>query len=75
MPGDRLYLHSDGLVDERNSAGEIYGRERLKAAISETRSMEPQASLDYCVNDVISWSGSESLRDDVSMIVVQVENT
>ena len=31
--GDRLYLHSDGLFEERNDKGEDFGRERLKAAI------------------------------------------
>jgi sigma-B regulation protein RsbU (phosphoserine phosphatase) len=75
MPGDRLYLHSDGLVEERNKEGEIYGRERLKTAISQTQTMALQASLDFCVNHVISWGGGENLKDDVSMIVVQIEST
>ncbi|MDJ0868644.1 MAG: SpoIIE family protein phosphatase [Myxococcota bacterium] len=34
-PGDRLVLYSDGVIEQRNSGGEEFGRERLAASLGE----------------------------------------
>ena len=70
--GDRLFLHSDGLVEERNSDGQEYSRERLMAAISESGLIPLEESMQSFVNAVIAWGGSEHLKDDASIVALEV---
>jgi sigma-B regulation protein RsbU (phosphoserine phosphatase) len=70
-PGDRLYLYSDGLDEQRNSSGEQFGRERLRDAIAWEREVPLHASLDHLVDEVVAWRGDERLDDDVSILAVE----
>ncbi len=70
--GDRLFLHSDGLVEERNPDGHEYSRERLMTAITESGSTPLEESLQSFVNAVIAWGGSEHLKDDASIVALEV---
>jgi len=70
--GDRLYLHSDGLFEEKNDEGEQFGRERLKAAIDKGYSKPLKESVDFLVQEVISWKGDDQLRDDISVLAMEM---
>lgn len=39
-PGDRVVLYSDGVIDERNPAGEPFGQERLERALAASRNCD-----------------------------------
>ncbi len=71
-PGDRLYLYSDGLTEEVNSAGEEFGDERVQAAIVEDRSLPLEESVESLVQHVLAWRGDEHLKDDVSVVAVEI---
>lgn len=70
-PGDRLYLHSDGLDEQRNPSGEPFGRERLRDVIAWEREVPLQASLEHLIDEVVAWRGDERLDDDVSILAVE----
>jgi len=70
--GDRLYLHSDGLFEERNDKGEEFGRERLKAAIEKGYSKSLEESVDFLVQEVIAWKSDDQLRDDISVLAIEM---
>jgi serine phosphatase RsbU (regulator of sigma subunit) len=72
QPGDRLYLYSDGLTEEMNGAEEQFGDERLLSAIAESRVLSLQESVDFLLEQVVAWRGDEHLRDDVSIVGVEV---
>ena len=71
-PGDRLYLYSDGIPEAPSLAGEPFGNDRLLRLIEAGRA-EPLCSV---VNDLVAevevWSGEAGVRDDVSMVAVEV---
>jgi sigma-B regulation protein RsbU (phosphoserine phosphatase) len=71
-PGDRLYLHSDGLTEEVNSQDEEFGDDRLLAAIADSQDLSLQDSVESLVQQVVAWRGEEHLRDDVSLLAVSV---
>ena len=73
-PGDRLYMHSDGVNEERNGAGEQFGEERLTATITTGRDLTLQESVDSIIHDVMSWRGDENFTDDVSVLGVEMHN-
>ncbi|MGA2621610.1 MAG: SpoIIE family protein phosphatase [Thermoguttaceae bacterium] len=72
QPGDRLYLHSDGLTEEINAKDEQFGNERLAAAIADGQALSLQESVESLVQKVVAWRGEEYLRDDVSILAVSV---
>ena len=72
QPGDRLYLHSDGLTEEVNPQKEEFGDERLLSAIAEGRSLSLNESVESLVEKVVAWRGEEHLRDDVSILAIAV---
>ena len=70
-PGDRIYFHSDGLVEEHDAQREEYGRERLKRVIEAYREAPLGESIEACIADVVAWRGDDRLKDDVSVIAME----
>jgi sigma-B regulation protein RsbU (phosphoserine phosphatase) len=71
-PGDRVGLFSDGLLEQRNEAGVVFGRERLLAALA-TEGLVP---LIRAVFDAVgSHAGGMALADDATAAVIEVRAT
>lgn len=73
QPGDRLYLHSDGLTEEVNAEDEMFGDERLLSAIADGQSLSLNETVESLVRKVIAWRGEDHLKDDVSILAIAVE--
>ncbi len=65
----RLTLHSDGLVDARNTQEEHFGEEQVLASL---RSSEPHQSLKSAV---LRHLGKNGAHDDISIATVRLERT
>jgi serine phosphatase RsbU (regulator of sigma subunit) len=72
QPGDRLYLHSDGLTEEVNAEDEQFGDERLLSAIADGRDLSLSDTVESLVRRVIAWRGEDHLKDDVSILAIEV---
>jgi phosphoserine phosphatase RsbU/P len=72
QPGDRLYLHSDGLTEEVNAQDDQFGDERLLGAIADCRALGLNDAVESLVRQVIAWRGEDHLRDDVSILAIAV---
>lgn len=70
QPGDRLYLHSDGLNEEFNALGEEFGDERLLSAIADGQDLGLSAAVESLVQKVVAWRGDDHLKDDVSLLAI-----
>ncbi len=70
--GDRIYAYSDGLLEEADSTNELFGSTRLKESILQTRGMPLGESVDALMNVVLAWGGRDRLRDDASIIAVEI---
>lgn len=72
-PGDLLLLSSDGLVEAKNSRGEMFGFERLQ---SEFLSLPPgadaQSALNWMLSSVRSFIDNTELHDDLTIMVARV---
>jgi sigma-B regulation protein RsbU (phosphoserine phosphatase) len=66
-PGDSVYLYTDGLTEQPNSAGDPFGEARLLAALEEAHARRrPARSV---VNFKLSmWSGSVPPYDDLTFL-------
>ena len=70
-PGQTLFLHSDGLSEARNPAGEEFGDGRIERALLDRAMLAPQELADSLAEDVRRFRGDETPEDDISIAVVR----
>lgn len=71
FPGDQLVLYTDGLVEERNAAGEQFGIERVRAVLGATRSRPAAAVAEELVREVRGFCASPQLADDLTLVLLR----
>jgi sigma-B regulation protein RsbU (phosphoserine phosphatase) len=65
--GDRLLLYTDGLVEARNEHGELFGEDRLSAALLDSSRLMPDAVADRLIRAAQGWARSQD--DDLTVLV------
>lgn len=68
---ERLVLHSDGVTDCLNSAGQPFGQERLEAVLSSSAARELADSLRSIGLALDAWRGTATYDDDVSLLMLE----
>ncbi len=71
-PGDRVILFTDGIIEQRNGEGEMYGEERLHSAILANRGESPDDMLNKILDDARSFSGGAKQNDDITLLIVDI---
>ncbi len=72
QPGDRLILFTDGLVEEKNLKGEMFGDERLEEAVrrnSERDIVEYSQALLVALD---LFKGGAASHDDLTLVVIEI---
>ena len=72
VPGDRLILYTDGIIEAENAAGDDYGEQRLGRMAAAASAASPQDMLDGIFADVSSFAGGE-FADDATLIVAAID--
>jgi len=72
-PGDVLLLYTDGVTEAANADDELFGEERLSALLKDSHELTPQELIERIFQQVRLFSGSHSFNDDVSLIVMRVD--
>ncbi len=73
VPGDLLILSSDGIVEARNTAGELYGFERLAACVAVAPYQNAKALQERVLEDIRSFTEDAEVNDDLTMVVIRVK--
>jgi sigma-B regulation protein RsbU (phosphoserine phosphatase) len=68
QPGDALLLYTDGLVEGMNFSGELFGRQRLLAALREHGGLATDQVLQNILWDLRRFVGLAEQSDDVTMV-------
>jgi PAS domain S-box-containing protein len=69
-PSDEIFVYTDGLTEAQNSIGELFGQERVAAALSKRG--QPGDGFDRLLDELKDHRGTVRPGDDVSLIVVTV---
>ncbi len=67
LPGDRLVLYTDGLLEAANATGEEFGPHRLSALLKDGARLNPQAAADHIISSLQTWSKSQN--DDLTVLI------
>jgi serine phosphatase RsbU (regulator of sigma subunit) len=68
MPGDRLLLATDGIVEARSPEGELFGQQRLEALITDNL---PNTSVVAKVKEALEGFCQDATQDDdISMVEI-----
>ncbi len=68
--GDRLFLFTDGVVEEESPTGEPFGYDRLENILNQCGDVEPDAFRDYLMRALEQHCAGREFEDDVTIVVV-----
>lgn len=68
--GDRLFLFTDGLVEEESPTGEAFGYERLEEILSQCGEVDADDMKDYLMQALAFHCETEAFSDDVTIMVI-----
>jgi PAS domain S-box-containing protein len=71
-PGDRLFFYTDGLTEAENPFQSELGDDRVVQAIDRCRDISMDDTVHSLMNDLDEWCGHRPLRDDVSVLSLEV---
>jgi sigma-B regulation protein RsbU (phosphoserine phosphatase) len=72
--GDVLLFYSDGIVEGVNTAGEMFGFERLEAALRRLcPGRTPAQIIEGLLAEMKAFVAKAEQRDDITLVVVEVE--
>lgn len=68
MPGDKVYLYTDGVTEATNSNTKLYGEDRLKESINSIDSSSCEAVCDNIKKSVDGFVAGAEQFDDITML-------
>jgi serine phosphatase RsbU (regulator of sigma subunit) len=72
-PGDRVVFYTDGIVEAMDEKEEVFGFDRLVEVVQGAHSMSADSLLKEIINRVNAFVGTTAQHDDLTIIVVSVE--
>jgi sigma-B regulation protein RsbU (phosphoserine phosphatase) len=69
--GDKLVLYTDGILDMRNTAGQMFGRARFHQNVQRLHQLSPQEFVEGLYSTARDFSGGAELEDDVSLLAIE----
>jgi serine phosphatase RsbU (regulator of sigma subunit) len=71
---DRLVFYTDGVTEARNTAGELWGDERLHSLLRDHPLDSPDKLISLLLSALETWRGHEgAFEDDLTIIIVDID--
>jgi len=68
VPGDKLVLYTDGVVEYEDREGAFFGSERLFGLLERVKDEPIGVILDRVFEDLVAFGGDARLHDDVTLL-------
>lgn len=72
LPGDVILLYSDGVSDQTNEAGQLYGERRLERYFTSITDLSAGDLATALLDDISHFRGDSPVHDDQTVIVLKV---
>lgn len=73
-PGDRLFIHTDGVTECEDKTAKRYGTGRLIEQLKKFENLSPPDLCEQVGQDLCLWNGDKTFNDDVSLLVIEYES-
>jgi len=67
-PGDTLLLYTDGITEQSNATGDMYGEERLIAFLRTSRNLPPADLQNALLAEILAF-GNGAQSDDITSVI------
>ena len=71
LPGDAVFVYTDGVPEASNMSDEFYGMERMQEALNRLADRSPREILDGIRADVDAFAGDARQFDDLTMLCLE----
>ena len=71
-PGQVALLATDGLWESRNAAGEMFGKDRVRALLSKHHGESAQSIVESVLEGLRKFMGDMQPEDDVTLVAIKV---
>jgi phosphoserine phosphatase RsbU/P len=71
MPGDQLFVYTDGIVEAENDEAQQYGEERLRDDLNLDREEWPQRLTDNILEKVVKFVDGAPQSDDITILTIK----
>ena len=75
MPGDCLFVYTDGVTEAININEEAYGEERMLAALNRNKNLPLSEMLPAVKKDIDDFAGEANQFDDITMLGFKFRNS
>jgi prolipoprotein diacylglyceryl transferase len=72
LPGQIIFLGTDGIWEATNKNGEMFGKQRIYDVIRKNVSGKAVEILEALLADLMSFKGNGSLDDDLTMLTIKI---
>jgi len=72
VPGDRLFVYTDGIIDTPSPEGESFGLARLKDVLDANTGVPLSELKSVVLKTLHQYSGKELTHDDVTLIALEI---
>jgi sigma-B regulation protein RsbU (phosphoserine phosphatase) len=69
-PGDTVVFYTDGLIEARNAAGEVFGFERLETLLAQYGNCSAAELQTTLLNALRTFLGELTAEDDVTLVII-----
>jgi len=73
-PGDMFVFFSDGILDARNRAGDLFGRGRLERVVAKNAKLSADDVVKAIFTAVSDYTAGEDAFDDQTVVVIRVKD-
>ncbi len=70
-PGDQIVFYTDGITESQNSAGEVFGEQRLDAALGRCRDVASEL-INAVLSDLEAFTEGQPPSDDRTLLVAKI---
>ena len=74
-PGDKILFYTDGIMEERNTNGVMFGIERLKECFRKTITEGIDSVTDYLITEFRSFVQKDTYEDDITLLFYEFNDS
>lgn len=75
MPGDEIFLYTDGVTEATDPAEQLFGEDRLQACLNESGDTDPAEICKRVKRAVDAFADSAPQFDDITMLAFRLNST